>query len=535
MFDLLIKNAKIFDGEVFLEPGLFVGVKGPEIIYIGGVKEAAKRVIDAAGNILSPGFIDIHSHSEFTVLANPSSDSKIRQGVTTEITGNCGSGPWPVRNAAGERTKERLSSLGLKLEWDSLRDYFCSVAEVRPAVNVGVLIGLGNVRGSVIGYENKAPGAEGLAEMKRIVDEGMTHGALGVSTGLMYPPGVYAGAGEIIACAEVAGRHGGIYSTHMRNESEALVEAVEEALKVGRESNVKVQISHLKTVGKANWDKLEKACGLIEQARREGLDVNCDRYPYTASYTSLDIVLPSWVFEGGNAKELERLKDPSIKGKLAERLETEKNDSYWHTVKVLSVSSREKKGLEGRSVAEIAQMKGRKPVDVFFELLIEERLEVYAAFFNMSEDNLFKIIGKDYCMIGSDAASRKDSGKLADSKVHPRAYGTFPRVAGRFVRENRLSLEDALYKMTGQPSRKLKLKDRGFIKRGWKADLVIFDSAMLEDTASFEYPHRYPNGISSVIVNGVITVEHGEYTGVNGGEIVCAHQPKRKSAPGGRI
>ncbi len=527
MFDLLIKNAKIFDGEVFLEPGLFVGITGAEIVYIGSIKEAAKRVIDAEGNVLSPGFIDIHSHSEFTVLANPSSDSKIRQGVTTEITGNCGSGPWPVKNAAVARTKERLSSLGLKLEWDSLRDYFGLVSNLRPAVNIGVLIGLGNVRSSVVGYENRTPGKEELEEMKKLVDEGMNHGALGISSGLMYPPGVYAGVDEIISCAGVAGRYGGVYSTHMRNESEGLVEAVEEALKIGRESNIKVQISHLKTVGRLNWDKLEKVCNLIEQARRDGLDVTCDRYPYTASYTSLDIVLPDWIFEGGNAKELERLKDPSIRAKLAGGLEREKNDSYWHTVKILSVSSQGNKELEGSSVAEIARMNNKKPVDILFELLIEEKLEVYAAFFNMSEENLFKIIGKDYCMIGSDAASRKDTGKLANSKVHPRAYGTFPRVAGRFVRENRLSLEDALYKMTGQPSRKLKIKDRGFIKRGWKADLVLFNPAMLEDTASFEYSHRYPKGISSVIVNGVTTVDNGEYTGSNGGKIVCAQQPKK--------
>ncbi|MDD5644804.1 MAG: D-aminoacylase [bacterium] len=520
MFDLLIKNAKIFDGEVFLAEGLSVGTQGPKIVYIGKLKEQAKRVIDAEGLVLSPGFIDIHSHSEFTVLSNPSSDSKIKQGVTTEITANCGSGPWPVEGAAGERIKERVASLGLELGWDSLGGYFDSVLKAGPAINIGALIGLGNVRGSVVGYENKVPGKEELGRMRALIDEGMKEGALGISSGLMYPPGVYAGTDEVISCAEAAGRFGGIYATHMRNESEGLVESVKEALKIGKEANIKVQISHLKTVGKSNWDKLEKVFSLIEQARKEGIDVTCDRYPYTASYTSLDIVLPHWMFEGGNTRELERLKDPVLREELGKCLEREKSESYWHGVKVLSVSTEENKELEGKSIMEIAGLRGRKAVDIFFDLLIRERLEVYAAFFNMSEENMFKIINKDYCMIGSDAASRKDSGKLAASKVHPRAYGTFPRAAGRFVRENRLTLEDALYKMTGQPSRKLKLKDRGFIRRGWEADLTLFDAAMLEDTASFEYSHRYPKGIKFVIVNGAVTVDNSEYTGVNGGTVV---------------
>ena len=250
------------------------------------------------------------------------------------------------------------------------------------------------------------------------------------------------------------------------------------------------------------------------------MDVTCDRYPYSASFTSLDIVLPEWVYEGGNAEEIKRLRNPEIRRKLAEQLRKEKSNKYWNRVKIVSVSTDKNKPFEGKSVLEIAGFKNSNPIDVFFDLLLEESLGVYALFFNMNEKNLFKILGKTYCMVGSDAASRADYGKLGESMVHPRAYGTFPRTAGRFVRNGKLDLEDALYKMTGQPSRKLKLKDRGFIRKGLAADLVLFDPGNLADTATFDYPHKYPEGIRCVIVNGAVTAEEGEHTGAQAGKVI---------------
>lgn len=520
MLDILIKGARVFDGEIFLVGDICVGVREGKIISVGKTCGKAKRVIDAAGLVLAPGFIDIHSHSEFTVLFNPESESKICQGVTTELVANCGFGPWPCENAAGKRLKERLECFGLKLEWNSLQGYFDFLAKVRPSVNIGVFIGHGNVRASVIGYENRAPDEKEMKHMRGLVEGGMKQGAFGLSTGLMYPPGVYAKKPELIECAKAASSFGGIYVTHMRNESGDIINSIQEALKIGYEANIKVQISHLKVAGRQNWDKIDEVFSLIEGARKSGMDVTCDRYPYSASFTSLDIVLPSWVYEGGNAEEIKRLRNPETRRKLAEQLRKEKSDEYWDRVKIASVSTDKNKPFEGKSVLEIANFKNSNPVEVFFDLLLEESLGVYAIFFNMSEKNLFKILGKTYCMVGSDAASRVDYGKLRQSMVHPRAYGTFPRAAGRFVRDGKLNLEDALYKMTGQPSRKLKLKDRGFIRKGLAADLVLFDPGSLADTATFDCPHKYPGGIKHVIINGTVTVEEGEHTGARAGTVV---------------
>ena len=294
MLDVLIKGARVFDGEIFLIGDVCVGVKWGKIASIGKSFGKAKRIINASGLVLTPGFIDIHSHSEFTALVNPKSESKICQGVTTELVANCGFGPWPCKNAAGSRLKERLECHGLKLEWNSLQGYFDFLAKVRPSVNMGVFIGHGNVRASVIGYENRVPDEKEIKHMRGLVEEGMKQGAFGLSTGLMYPPGVYAKELELIECAEAASSFGGIYVTHMRNESGNIINSIQEALKIGHEANIKVQISHLKVAGEQNWDKIDEVFSLIEGARESGMDVTCDRYPYSASFTSLDIVLPEY-------------------------------------------------------------------------------------------------------------------------------------------------------------------------------------------------------------------------------------------------
>lgn len=524
---ILIKNGMIVDGAG--KPGYASDllIDGGRIVAVGllsGVQAdtAPETVIDASGMVVCPGFVDIHSHSEFSLLAHPQGDGKLLQGVTTEVNGNCGLSAGPLLGAYRERRRGELQDLGVDLNWTGLGEYFSVLEKGGTAVNMATFVGHGNLRGAVVGYDNRPVSPSEIDEMKRLLRGAMEQGALGLATGLIYPPGVYAAIDELIELARVVAEFGGIYSSHMRSEGDDLIEAITEAIAIGEKGGIGVQISHLKTSGQRNWHKLPETLALIEGARARGLDVTADRYPYTAASTDLDAVLPSWAYEGGNEAEMQRLRDPKARQRLtSDILAQHPEPEYWERVAVASVETQENKGLEGLSMARIAEKRGVAPCDALYDLLLEEQLKVGAIFYSMSEENLRTILKQPWVMVGSDSTNRGFSGITAHGKPHPRGFGSFPRVLGKFVREEGLlTLEGAIHKMTAQPAQKLGLKDRGEIRHGAFADLVIFNPETVIDKADFDNPYQRPVGIRDVLVNGRIAVRNGEATGTLAGQIL---------------
>ena len=523
MFDILIKDARIINGSESPAFEGSIGIKGERIAAIGDLSESqAKTVIDANGLAVSPGFIDIHAHSEFTLLADPRGEGKVMQGVTTEVSGNCGLSAGPLYGDYFERRKGDLKELGLDLSWRDLDEYFDLVETVGVSLNFASLIGHGNLRGSVVGYGNRKPTEKEMEKMKSLLRDSMKAGGFGLSSGLIYPPGVYSETEELIELAKVVKEFGGFYASHMRSEGDKLLEAISEAIRIGEESGIPVQISHLKTGGERNWHKLEGAFGLIEAARERGIDVTADRYPYTASSTDLDAILPSWAYEEGVEAELKRLSDPDTRERLKKEILTQHpKDDYWETVMVAAVDTEKNRVFEGKTMAEVAREMKKEPCDALFDFLLEEKLRISAIYFSMSEENLRRILQRPYVMVGSDSSARAINGPTRLGKPHPRTFGSFPRVLSKFVREEKvLTLEDAVKKMASLPARRLGLNDRGVIKNGAFADLVIFNPDRVHDTASYTEPYAYPMGIRHVIVNGTFVVRDGAHTGKMAGKVL---------------
>ncbi len=524
MFDFLFKDALICEGTGSPPSSGDLAVKGERIVSIGSLAALpARRVISCEGLVLAPGFIDVHSHSDFYLLINPLAESKVRQGVTTEVGGNCGYSAAPL---AGEIFEERQKSWGevydLNIDWRDFSGYFSRLRGEGISINFGVLVGHNTVRGSVMGGSARPARREELGSMVREVEMGMAQGALGLSTGLIYPPACYASGEELTELARAASRAGGILSTHLRSEGDGLLEALEEVLGVARAASIPLQISHLKTAGRRNWGKLQDAFELIEAARREGLDITCDRYPYTASDTSLSALLPNWAHDGGRRAELNRLRSPEKRAQIKEVLERlHPEPEYWELVFVSHLATGANKALEGLSLAE-ASARRREPVlETILDLLLEEEDRVEVLIFSMNEENLERILQKAYVMIASDSGAKAAYGKLGEGSPHPRGFGTFPRVLGRYVRERGLlSLPEAIRKMTSEPARRFGLKERGRIATGAYADLVLFDPGAILDEASYREPHRYPSGIELVMVNGRIAVEGGEHLGTRSGRVI---------------
>jgi N-acyl-D-aspartate/D-glutamate deacylase len=507
-YDLIIRGCRIVDGKSTPEFKADLGIRDGIISAIGRLFDSeAEIVIDCPDLILSPGFIDIHTHTDFTILINPRAESKIRQGVTTEVIGNCGSSSAPLYGDKLVRVREQNKDL--VIDWKTLGEYRERVNKQGAAVNLIPLTGHGNIRASVMGYDPRPPSRAEVDRMLGLLRQSLEEGSRGLSTGLVYPPGVFSGSGELVELLSEVGRFGGIYATHMRNESDRVEEAVEEAINLAAEAGVSLQISHLKAQGRRNWRRIDNCFQKIEAACSRGMDIHCDRYPYIASATELDILLPSWTWEGGSEEELRRLSEPTIRDRI--RDEITKDD--WESVVISRVTTEKNRELEGRNLKDISTDRGMAPVDCLFSILREEELAVEALFFGMSRDNMERILNKPYCMIGSDASARADYGLLSRGKPHPRTFGTFPRVLGELVRRGVLRLEEAVYKMTGLPAEKLGLKDRGVIREGAAADLVIFNSGKILDRATYQNPHLYPEGIEYVIVNGEIVLEAGEHTG----------------------
>ena len=524
MFDIVISNGKILNG--LGTPSFFghIGIKGDRILRIEtDTPLTGNRTIDAKGMIVSPGFVDIHGHSDYFLLINPQAESKVRQGVTTEVGGNCGYSAAPVfGEEAAERKTEYGKQFSLDLSWDTINGYKGVLEKIGISMNFALLAGHNTIRASVMGRENREPTADELNEMCKAVEDGMKEGAFGLSTGLIYPPACFSKIEEMVALNNVVRRYGGVFTTHIRNEDDLVLEAINEVVDVAKEARVPLQISHLKTSRERNWNKLNEIFEIIERARQEGTDVTCDRYPYIASNTGLQAILPNWASEGNRETRIGRLKDRALREKIRhDILEKHPEQGYWDTIVISTLTSEKNRSYEGTSITEAADMTGKAPFDFAMDILIEEETNVSAIYFTMSEDNLMDIYGKPYTMIGSDAACRADYGQLAEGKPHPRAFGTFPRVLGKYARDQGgMNLPTAVKKMTSDPCRKMGISKRGELRVGFYADLVVFDPDTIMDKATFSEPVQYPEGIEYVLVNGNITVEKGNHTGCRGGRVL---------------
>ncbi|MBI5789831.1 MAG: D-aminoacylase [Candidatus Schekmanbacteria bacterium] len=522
--NILIKNITVVDGSG--EPGFIadVGVEQDRISLIGQAQATtADKTIEGQGKVLCPGFVDIHSHSDYYLLINPQGESKLRQGVTTEVGGNCGYSAAPIGGKIlAERQRQYQENYSLDLDWQSLSQYRKRLEDSRIAINYAPLIGHNTIRATVMGVENREPTFQELSQMEQLVEQGMRDGALGISSGLVYPPACYAKAAELVSLCRIVARYGGIFTCHIRNEGTRLTEALTEVIGIAESAPIPLQISHLKTSGSLNWKKLPQALELIEQAQNRGVQITADRYPYLASNAGLQVLLPDWAFEGGVTVQLNRLQDHAVRKRLTEEIILNHPDEeYWDKVLISQVNSAKNQHWAGMTVAEASCLQDKTPVDFVLDLLIQEKMQVEAIFFTMNEDNLHTILKRPYVLIGSDASVRAHYGPLNQGKPHPRAFGTFPRVLGHYVRqEGILKLEEAVHKMTAAPCRKLGLNRRGLIRQDFAADLVIFDPARITDTATYQEPVQYPLGIEYVIVNGAIALACGEPTGLRAGRVL---------------
>jgi N-acyl-D-aspartate/D-glutamate deacylase len=519
VLDLKIEGAQVIDGTGRAGARADVGIKDDRITAIGDLhREPAGSNLHASGKVVAPGFIDMHSHSDWRLWENRRAESKVRQGVTTEVVGNCGFSPAPVSDEflADLRGFALHVPAGMDFRWRSVGDYLKAFDASGTALNVVQLIGHGTLRVAAMGFARRSPTAAELGRMQTLLADGIEDGAWGLSTGLIYAPGSYATTEEIVALATVAGRHRGFYASHIRGEGATLLDAVQEAIHVGREGDLPVQISHVKAAGRPNWGKVADALALIDAARDEGLDVMADVYPYTASSTMLRALLPDWALEGGIDAMLERLTDPDVRARIRRDVEAPATGQSlldrigWENVMVSSCTRR--KDAEGKRISEIAASRGMDALDAALELIVAEGGRGSMILFQLDERDLRRALVHDAVMIGSDGSALAPD--PAAGKPHPRSYGTFPRVLGEYAREERvLTLPQAIHKMTALPARRLGLKDRGVVAVGARADLVVFDARRVADRATYQEPHQYPSGIEHVLVNGSFVIKDGAHTG----------------------
>ncbi|MDO8281217.1 MAG: D-aminoacylase [Thermodesulfovibrionia bacterium] len=521
--DYLIKGGFIIDGtSPDASPKIAdIAIEGDRIKAIGELSGVhADNTINIKGLCLCPGFIDSHAHSDFTLLADGRAEGKICQGVTTEMNGNCGLSAAPLYREALEHREKELANLNIKERWNTFPEYFSILEKKGFAVNFATLAGHGNLRASVAGYSDKPLSTSTIEKTKELLNDAISAGAKGISTGLIYPPGIFTDTPEIIELAREAAKSNGIYTTHMRSEGSRLLESVNEVMTIVNESGIKAHISHLKTNGENNWKKLKGVFEQIEHENIKGFNVTCDRYPYTASSTDLDTILPAWAFEGGHKKELHRLRNEQAHLKN-DFLKKHPEKSFWKSVMISSVTTDKNKWMEGKTLFEISLPLKKSPINCMFDLLIDDELRTGAIFFSMNEDNLREILKRPYAMIGSDSSARSFDGITSNEKPHPRAFGSFPRILGKYVREyGVLKLNEAIYKMTGLPARTFNIKNRGIIKEGCFADITVFDPKKVNDTAEYNKPFVRPKGIHHVFVNGTPVLFEGQATGKMPGRII---------------
>ncbi len=525
MLDILIQNGHVVDGLGAPRCRADVAIEGGRIVGVDVLPGAqAKIVIDALGCVVTPGFVDMHSHTDFTLPINPTADSLVHQGITTAVIGQCGATPAPLFEDTREQIIAAMESEERPLPWDkwtTFGSYLDHLSQIGISINVAPLVGQGMVRGGVMGLVADPPSDEQIAQMRAEVVKAMQDGAIGVSTGLIYPPGSYASTEELVAFTRPAGERNGFYFSHIRGESDTLLKAIAEAIHIGRETGAAVQISHFKAAGRDNWDKAAQALELIDQARDEGLDVTADMYPYLAGSTGLVALLPEWAQEGGKEATLKHLADTGTRQKMAADMQCGNLLGVTEWDAVLISSSPRNRNYEGRDIADIAAEAGKSPYDWIFDALLETELDVSMVLFLMSEENRKLALRHPVMMIGTDGAGLATEGLLAKGMPHPRSYGAFPRVLGYYVREQGvISLEEAVRKMCSLPAKKLRWTDRGLVKKGYHADLVILNPDTVADKATYEAPHQYPVGIPHVIVNGKLVIHNGTRTKARPGSVL---------------
>ncbi len=532
MIHFLIKGVLVVDGLGGPAFRADLAIADGRIAEIGEIDGDADRIIDGRELAVAPGFIDIHSHTDAGLLVDPTAQSKITQGVTLEVSGNCGFSSAPCVDEPGRAELDDWRERhGIEENWQSMAE-FLSVLERRGVgVNFATLVGHSNLRAAAVGLADRDATPSEIKQMQALAREAMEEGAFGVSSGLIYPPSCFANTSELAALAEAVAPYGGFYASHIRSEREAIVEAVAEAIEIGRRGGVGVQIAHHKACGSHNWGKVETTLQMVQEARTDGHDVTVDQYPYTASATSLSILVPKWVHDGGDDAMLQRIRDrrTEILAHLSESNQPGgliASDGGWSSVVVSSVRSEANRRFEGMNLIKIAEARGASPEDTVLDLLLEERASVGMVHFAQCEEDIRIVMRSDAAMIGTDASARSTTGELAKGKPHPRSFGTFPRVLGRYVREQKvIPLEVAVRKMTSMPARKLGLSDRGVLKAGNWADVVLFDPQEIVDMATYENPHQLAKGIRCVFVNGQLTVEDGELKGVLPGHVLRRNLP----------
>jgi N-acyl-D-amino-acid deacylase len=516
MADILIKNGQVIDGSGAPGNVADVAIKGDQIVNIGSLDGVeAENVIDASGKVVSPGFIDMHSHHDMTCLVTNEADSLVQQGITTAVTGQCGISPAPLSDETRDQILSMMADDESPIPWDrinSFASFLDLIEEFGTSVNIHQIVGQGAVRAAVMGFSADRPNEEQIEQMQNIVSIAMDEGAVGISTGLIYPPGSYASKEELIEVTRPVGEKGGIYFSHVRGEGDTLVEAIEEEIEIGRVTGAAIHHSHYKAAGQENWDQAIEGLELIDKARSEGIVMTADMYPYLAGGTSLVAILPEWAQEGGMEEITKRLMDPGTRGKIIDSM---KNEGFfkiadWETVLIPGSSNPEH---VGKYIAELAEDAGKTPYDWIFDALLETKGKIGMILFMMSEENVKMQLPHVCMMIGTDGAGVPFEGPNAKGAPHPRSFGTYPKVLGKYVREEKvLSLEDAIRRMTGYPAETLGYPDRGFVRKGQKADLVIFDPDTIIDKADYVNPFQKPVGIDYVFVNGRVVVRGGVHT-----------------------
>lgn len=514
--DWILRGGTVVDGLGGEGVRADVGIADDRIAAVGDLSQATTASeFNAAGLLVCPGFIDVHTHSDAYLLIEPGAPSKIRQGVTTEITGHCGASAaprWPGYAMPSDWLEQKYPG-----DWRSVAEYRALLAAQNPATNSAMLIGHRAIRAAVMGIEPRAAAKDEIARMEKLLEEALEEGGAGLSTGLVYAPAMFAQPEEIQALAQIVARRGGIYATHMRSEGGDLLEAIEEALAVARASGVRLQISHLKTAGRANWGKLDAALEKIRAAQREGVEVASDRYPYTASCTDLDVILPTWAAQGGRATILARLRDPAQRAKIRADMAAARDEQYWESVWIGSTRHPDNAEFAGKPIREAAEAWKLPPLDAALRFMETDELFTGGLFFGMSEENMWKILAEPWVMIGSDASIRAPRGPLSHDHPHPRAYGTFGRFLRAALDGKTVSVGEAVRKMTSLPAERFRLKDRGAIVAGTFADVVALDPKTFRDVATYEKPHQFCEGLSAVWVNGTLTFRDGRETGARGG------------------
>ena len=520
-YDLVIRNGLVIDGSG--RPGYRADLafKGDRIVRIGKLKKAdAGRVIDATGMVVAPGFIDMLGQSETYLLIDPRAMSKVMMGVTTEVTGE-GESIAPINERLIKEQEDFLRRFNLTIDWRTLNEYFKRLEKQGSGVNLATFVGATQLREYVVGFDNRPPTPAELEQMKQLVAAAMKDGALGVSTSLQYVPARFAKTDELVELAKVARQYGGIYATHQRSEANALDESLAEVFQIARQAKIPVEIWHLKTAYKKNWGRMPEVLAKIKRARAEGLDITADIYPYIAGSTSLSACLPPWALEGGTEKMLSRLQDKRIRQQLKEEITTDHKD--WENiylgsggasgVLIGSVVNRDLEAMQGKRVSQIAEEQGKEPLDALFDLILADHGQTGAIYFMMKEEDMRTAMQSPFVSFCTDSGARANDGPLAGSKSHPRGWGSYPRILGRYVRdEHLLTLEQAIHKMTGMPAKRVGLRDRGLLLAGSYADITIFDPKTVIDRATFEVPNQHPVGINYVIVNGQISVDNGNRT-----------------------